>query len=67
MEKIKNAGLEGELRQLLNEADSIEEISGGTTVPTVTVPIVEYTIASYILGNKGYVCSWTVECQAQCK
>ena len=66
MENIRNAGLEGELNQLLNEADSIEDISGGTVSAILTAPTAD-GIVSYFLGNKGYVCTWTVECMEQCK
>lgn len=63
MRNFKEAGLDGELKKLMNDADSLENVSGGGTI---TVGIA-YGVFSYYLGNKGYVCTWTVECQDNCR
>lgn len=62
MRNIKIAGLEGELQKLMNDAETMENISGGTLKGTP----VDLTI-SYLLGNKGWVCTWTYECQNNCR
>lgn len=36
----------------------LAESHGGTTIP--------YTVMSWALGNDGYVCTLTVECQPNC-
>lgn len=38
-------------------------VSGGTDPITISV----YTVTSYVIGNKGYVCTATVECQNNCR
>lgn len=61
MKNIKVAGLEGELQKLMDDAESMENISGGTFKGGT----IDLTI-SYWLGNKGWVCTWTYECQSNC-
>lgn len=61
MRNIKAAGLEGELQKLVDDVESMENISGGTFAGGT----IDLTL-SYILGNKGWVCTWTCECQSNC-
>lgn len=62
MDKIKTAGLESELQELMTDADDMENLAGGT----FKWGTIDLTL-SYILGNKGLVCTWTYECQNNCR
>lgn len=62
MSKIKNAGLELELNKLMEDAEELENIAGGTFKGGT----IDLTL-SYVLGNKGWVCTWTYECQNNCR
>lgn len=63
MRNFKEAGLDGELKKLMDDAESMQS-SSGAGAGTVAVT---YTLLSYYMGNKGYVCTWTVECQNNCR
>jgi hypothetical protein len=45
----------------INE-QNLDGLSAGTIFETVT-----YTVASWALGNNGYICTVTAECQSNCK
>lgn len=62
MNKIKKAGLEEELEKLIMDADDMENFAGGT----FWTGTIDLTI-SYAMGNKGWVCTWTYECQNNCR
>mgnify|MGYP002724405652 CR=1 FL=1 len=62
MNKIRTAGLESELQELITDAEDMENLSGGT----FRGGTIDLTL-SYLLGNKGYVCTWTYECQNNCR
>ncbi|MFE1766792.1 plantaricin C family lantibiotic [Streptomyces angustmyceticus] len=41
---------------------NLDGLSAGTIIETVT-----YTVASWALGNNGWTCTVTAECQKNCK
>ncbi len=51
--------------------DILEEIGeqnlDGLSAGTFTIEVVTYTAASWALGNNGYICTVTAECQSNCK
>ena len=60
MKEIQKAGLQEELSILMDDANNLEQLTAGigTTVVNSTFSIV--------LGNKGYICTVTVECMRNC-
>ncbi|MGW2373374.1 plantaricin C family lantibiotic [Kitasatospora sp. NPDC001683] len=50
--------------------DILEEISeqnlDGLSAGTIFTGPIEYTVASWVLGNNGYICTVTAECQTNC-
>ncbi|WP_455455265.1 plantaricin C family lantibiotic [Streptococcus salivarius] len=66
MKELKNIGLGDELITLIEDTEQLELMSGsGWTI--VAKSIVSCTVASLALGNDGWVCSWTAECQSTCR
>ena len=52
---------------LLDEIkDQDLNVSGGAPASPTFIDCITYTITSYVLGNKGSVCTATVECQNNC-
>lgn len=65
MENIKKSGLEEEYLKLVDDVDDLELISGAGWKDAVK-SITSCSIASFVLGNDGYVCTWTAECVSGC-
>ncbi len=49
--------------ELVTEVEELDEISGGGW----TWNLAWSSIPSIVIGNSGYVCTWTYECQKNCK
>lgn len=54
------------LEEINNNVEFIETLSGGNSVFVTISQGPLGCLASYVLGNKGKVCTWTVECQNNC-
>ena len=65
MEKIEKSGLQKEYLKLIDDIDNLELISGAGW-QGVAKSITSCSILSFVLGNNGFVCTWTVECQSNC-
>ena len=66
MKELKNIGLGDELITLIEDTEQLELMSGSDWT-IVAKSIVSCTVASLALGNDGWVCSWTAECQSTCR
>lgn len=62
MKSFKNSGLDEEFVKLVDDLDNLEELSGGTFTTVFFSAAVSVT-----LGNNGWVCTWTHECQDTCR
>ncbi|CAM3027501.1 plantaricin C family lantibiotic [Lactococcus hircilactis] len=60
---FKELGLESESITLIEDIDELNELSGEGW----TWNLVFSSVVTLALGNNGYVCTWTHECQANCK
>ncbi|MEY8584777.1 plantaricin C family lantibiotic [Lactobacillus sp. AN1001] len=67
MENLKKSGLHDDFLKLIDDTEKVELTSGASGWTGVAKSIVSCSVASFILGNKGWVCTWTVECQSTCK
>ena len=54
------------LEEVKNNVELIENISGGNNVWVTIVQGAAGCLASWVFGNQGKVCTWTVECQNNC-
>lgn len=66
MKEFKKLGLENELLNLIEDTEQLELVSGAGWTG-VAKSLTSCSLASFILGNDGWVCTWTAECQATCK
>lgn len=66
MKNIKNSGLQESYLKLIEDSEKLELISGAGWT-SVAKSIVSCSILSIALGNNGWVCTWTSECQKSCK
>lgn len=55
MKDIQKAGLQEELLILMDDANNLEQLAGGTD-----------SLVSIVMGNRGYICTVTVECMRNC-
>lgn len=54
------------LEEVKNNVEFIENLSGGNNIWVSVIQGAAGCVASWVLGNKGKVCTWTVECQNNC-
>ncbi|MCM2139855.1 plantaricin C family lantibiotic [Vagococcus fluvialis] len=54
------------LEEVNQNIEFIENLSGGNNVWVTILQGVVGCVASWAVGNKGKVCTWTVECQKNC-
>lgn len=66
MKDFKKLGLENELLSLVEDAEQLELMSGAGWTG-VAKSITSCSLISFALGNNGWVCTWTAECQSTCK
>lgn len=66
MKNLKNSGLQEDYLSLIEETKDLELISGAGW-GGVAKSITSCSILSITLGNNGWVCTWTAECQKGCK
>lgn len=66
MKELKNIGLGDELITLIEDTEQLELMSGAGW-STVIAKTVVSSWASLALGNDGWVCTWTAECQSTCR
>ena len=51
------------LEEMKNDVEMLDEVSGAGG----TWNLLFSSVISFGFGNKGYVCTWTHECQSSCK
>lgn len=66
MKELKKIGLEDELFTLIEDTEQLELMSGAGWTG-VAKSILSCSLLSLALGNDGWICTWTAECQATCK
>ncbi|HGI2018209.1 plantaricin C family lantibiotic [Streptococcus gallolyticus subsp. gallolyticus] len=66
MNEFKKLGLENELFNLIEDTEQLELMSGAGWTG-VAKSITSCSLLSIGLGNDGWVCTWTAECQATCR
>lgn len=60
-----NLPVENPLKELTE--DEMSMFGGAAEPRTVSINSADYIMYSLHLGNNGYVCTYTVECQKNCK
>ncbi|WP_194192438.1 lichenicidin alpha family lanthipeptide [Clostridium chrysemydis] len=61
--ELKFNEMELGMNEMENEVEVLDEMTGAGG----TWNMVFSSIISFGVGNKGYVCTWTHECQSSCK
>lgn len=51
------------LEEMNNDVEMLDEISGAGG----TWNLLFSSVISFAVGNKGYICTWTHECQSSCR
>ena len=66
MKNLKNSGLQEDYLKLVDVSKELELISGAGWTG-VAKSLVSCSLVSITLGNNGWVCTWTAECQSNCR
>lgn len=55
------------LEEVSHNVEFIESLSGGNNVWVTIIQGPVGCVASWVFGNQGKVCTWTAECQNNCR
>jgi len=55
------------LEEVKHNVEFIENLSGGNNAYVTVIQGILGCVVSWVIGNQGKVCTWTAECQNNCR